>query len=203
MVKGWKQKPGETPYEDLDGFKHMKRFPSPTREIVDELEEENIRVATVKYLSARPSEKVARFDYDWLSELHEEMYGDVWSWAGKFRTTNKNVGVDKYQVREAMAALARDIKEWPQHHKDPLEVAMRLHHRAVQIHPFNNGNGRWSRLLSNIWLKQNGHPLTEWPPALAKESPIRNEYLVAIKKADNMDFDPLWTLCRKYTLVER
>lgn len=201
MVKGWKQKPGETPYDDLGGFKQIKRFPSPSREIVDELEEENIRGTVIKYLSARPSEKIARFDYDWFLQLHAEMYGDVWEWAGQFRTTNTNVGVDKYQIREAMAGMALDVKEWPKHHKDPLEVAMHLHHRAVQIHPFNNGNGRWSRLLSNIWLKQNGHPLTEWPPAIAKESPIRDEYLAAVREADNLDFSRLWKLCREYTPV--
>lgn len=202
MVKGWKQKPGETPYEDLSGFKQIKRFPSPSRDTVDELEEENIRGAVIKYLSARPSEKIARFDYDWLLQLHVEMYGDVWEWAGQFRTTNTNVGVDKYKIREAVAALARDVKEWPEHYKDPLEVAMRLHHRAVHVHPFNNGNGRWSRLLSNIWLKQNEHPLTEWPPAIAKESPIRDEYLIAVKEADHLNFDRLMRLCREYTPSE-
>lgn len=198
VTGGWKTRRGETPYDDLGGFRLAKKYPEPSREIVDELEEENIRVATLKYLSSRPSPKIARFDYDWFLQLHHEMYGDVWDWAGKFRTTNKNIGVDKYKLRAAMAALSRDVEAWPEIYKDPLELAMRLHHRAVQIHPFSNGNGRWSRLLSNIWLKRSGHPLTEWP-GLTQESPIRDEYLQAVRAADNLDFSRLLKLYRQYT----
>lgn len=43
-----------------------------------------------------------------------------------------------------------------------VEIAARIHHRAVQIHPFLNGNGRWSRMLVNIYLKQNGLQPTKW-----------------------------------------
>lgn len=194
----WKPRKGETPYGDLEGFRLAKKYPDPTRDLVDELEEENIRKATLKYLAGKPSAKKAPFDYAWLLQLHSEMYGDVWDWAGQPRTTNTNIGVDKYKIREALAALAKDISEWPMHIKDPLEIAMRLHHRAVQIHPFKNGNGRWSRLLSNIWQKQNGHPLTEWP-GITKESPVRDAYLEAVKLADGMDYSRLLELHREFT----
>ena len=81
-----------------------------------------------------------------------------------------------------------------------LEQAARLHHSAVVIHPFENGNGRWSRMLANIWLKQNGSNLTFWPEATVGEtSVIRDEYLQALKAADRMDFGPLFALHAKYT----
>lgn len=54
--------------------------------------------------------------------------------------------------------------------------------RGVAIHPFLNGNGRWARMLANIWLKRNGHPITEWPEAtISFKSVIRDEYLAAIR----------------------
>jgi len=196
-VKDWEYRSGETPYEDLDGFIPVKMFPNPARRQVDELEEENVRKATLKYLAAKPSEKTAPFDYSWMLGLHREMFGDVWEWAGKTRTQNTQIGMDKHEVPEALRTLAADIKEWPAHF-GPLECAARLHHRAVQIHPFKNGNGRWSRLLANIWLKQNGQPLTEWP-SIVGESPVRSDYLDAVKAADGMDFEPLLELHRRFT----
>lgn len=197
MDDAWGYREGETPYDDLVGFKLAKTYPNPTRQHVDELEEENVRKATLKYLAQKTSKKVAPFDYYWLLELHREMYGDVWEWAGKTKRQNTQIGLDKHEVVEALRVLAADIQEWPNHF-EPLEVSARLHHRAVHIHPFKNGNGRWSRLLANIWLKQNDHPLTEWP-SIVGESPIRDEYLKAVKAADDLDYEPLLDMHRKYT----
>ena len=69
-----------------------------------------------------------------------------------------------------------------------LEQAVRLHHRAVRIHPFPNGNGRWARMLANIWLKRHGQPITAWPEeTIGTRSVVRDEYLAAIRAADEGD----------------
>lgn len=79
-----------------------------------------------------------------------------------------------------------------------VEQSARLHYRAVAIHPFANGNGRWSRLLANIWLKQNGQPLIMWPQTTSGDtSTIRSEYLAAIQAADQGDYDVLIGLLRR------
>ena len=81
-----------------------------------------------------------------------------------------------------------------------VEQAVRLHHRAVQIHPFYNGNGRWARLLGNILLRLQGHPETRWPETLlGVESTIRGEYLAAIKEADLGNYEPLLKLTRQHS----
>ncbi len=80
-----------------------------------------------------------------------------------------------------------------------LEQAARLHYRAVWIHPFWNGNGRWARLLANIWIGRHKSPLIVWPEVrIGQESPIRNAYLNALKDADEGDFDPLLALHTRY-----
>ena len=184
---------------DLDDYSGLK-LPSDTTYKLDEIyvyEAKNIAKATIKYLSAPPSVKIAPFTYAWMLELHREMFGDVWEWAGSTRTQDTQIGLDKYQIGEALRTLAADIQEWPEHF-EPVEVAARIHHRAVQIHPFKNGNGRWSRLLANIWLKQNDHPLTVWP-SIVGESLVRDEYLKAVREADNMNFKPFLEMHKRYT----
>lgn len=199
-MQDWEYREGETPYEDLDGFVPTQRYPNPTRQQVDEFEEENIRKATLKYLAAKPSTTKAPFTYPWLLSLHEEMYGEVWEWAGSIRIQNTQIGLDKYQIPEALRALVSDIPKWPDFFK-PIEIAARIHHRAVEIHPFKNGNGRWSRLLANIWLKQRGLGVIEWP-SIVGERPIRAEYIQAIRLADGLDYDPLIEMHKRYIINE-
>lgn len=73
-----------------------------------------------------------------------------------------------------------------------IESSVILHHRAVTIRPFENGNGRWARRLANIWLKQAGTPVVAWPEqTFGVASPIRDRYLFAICTADDGDYGPL------------
>lgn len=182
---------GKTPLSDYSSLKIRIH----TQDELNVLEFENISKATAKYLVRRPSQAKAPFTYEWFLKLHREMYGDVWEWAGKFRQTDKNIGIDKFRMPEALKNLEKDYQVWQASKMDSDEVAARLHHRLVWIHPFENGNGRWARLIVNIYLKQNGLPLIHWPDAefLAKTD-IRQEYLQALRQADAHDFGPLIAL---------
>jgi len=156
-------------------------------------EANNIAIATIKYLSAPPSKKVAPFSYEWLSTLHEEMFGNVWDWAGKFRQVELSIGIKAYQVPTALKELSDDIAYWDKNKTfDIYETATRIHHRAVQIHPYKNGNGRWSRMLANIYLRQNGSMPVKWQEdLLSKENPKRDEYIISLKDADSGDYSTL------------
>ncbi len=90
---------------------------------------------------------------------------------------------------------------WQSHRSmNLIEQAARVHHRAVFVHPFLNGNGRWARLLANIWLRRQNHAMTLWPDvAVGESSPIRHEYLRAIKAADAGEIAMLIDLHRRYT----
>lgn len=65
----------------------------------------------------------------------------------------------------------------------PVLTAALLHYRFVRIHPFDDGNGRISRLLLNYHLLRNG-----LPPIVIKSSDKQN-YLFALQKADVGDLD--------------
>jgi Fic-DOC domain mobile mystery protein B len=172
-----------------------------TRDQLFIAEARNISKAALKYLAAVPSERSAPFTLDWSYRLHREMFGDVWEWAGKKRTTQKNIGVPANQIDSGLKDLFDDLAAWREHKSySSIEQAARLHHRAVSIHPFNNGNGRWSRLLADIHLKQSGSQPTMWLENInTDESAARKEYIAALKAADKSDYSKLIQLHEKYS----
>ena len=178
--------------DDISGLK-LDTSKQYTLQDIYFYEAKNITKATLKYLSIKPDKKIAAFTYEWFLKLHFEMFGDIWDWAGKIRTVELSIGVKAYLVSTELKKLTDDLIYWEQNKSfDIIEIASRLHHRAVQIHPFKNGNGRWSRMLANIYLKQNGLEPTKWNEnLLLKENPYRDDYINALKKADNMDYEEL------------
>lgn len=73
-----------------------------------------------------------------------------------------------------------------------MEIAVRLHHRLVQIHPFPNGNGRVSRVMADLCMKQMGQPPLYWGDCnLTEISEIRVNYISALRKADSGDYADL------------
>lgn len=190
--------PGATPLGSSSGLK----IPGiTTRAGLYEAEFRNTAKAISKYLAVRPSVRSAPFTRTWLFRLHKEMFGDVWKWAGKKRQSGTNVGIEPHRIEPALEDLLRDLQAWKESGMGVVEQAARLHHRAVYIHPFENGNGRWARLLANIWLKQSRTGITVWPDGdmIDGASAIRGEYIDALKRADDNDYEPLIDLHKRYT----
>ncbi len=195
-MAGFRTLPGETPI-DPSGLRDRT---IRTRGQLNAVEAENIRKATVKYLSAKPTKRQAPFHYTWCLRLHREMFGEVWEWAGTPPTEDLNIGVGWQQVEPRLYSLTEDLLAWGEYGTPLIEQAARLHHLAVQIHPFLNGNGRWPRMLASIWLKRNRNPITEWPEqVIGRQSPVRGEYLQAIRAADEGDYELLLELHRRFT----
>lgn len=196
MSSGFDPIPGETPIDPSE----LKIKSIKTRDDLLPYEAKNIRKATVKSLSARPGSGLAPFDVGWLLQLHQEMFGDVWQWAGQQRTEDLTLGIPWQNVGEAVAELADTVQAFHKDESQCLEQSVMIHHKAVFIHPFKNGNGRWSRMLANFWLRQQGQPVIEWPNVdLGKrESPIRSEHIEVIKAADDFDYDPLTELHQRF-----
>ena len=196
-MASWEPIEGETPIDPS----YLKDKSIKTREQLNIAEAKNILKPIVKYLGAKPSKKIAPFDLSWFQQLHEEMFCDVWEYAGKFRQEDLNLGSKWQNVQTELSQLEGDIAYWIEHKTyEPLELSVRIHFRAVTIHPFSNGNGRWSRLLGNIFLKQNDHPLVKWPEETigVEKSIARDAYLGAVKKADTGDLIELIGLHEKY-----
>src|SRR3546814_6807362 len=126
---------------------------------------------------------------DFVRTLHKRMFGEVWAWAGSYRRTARNIGVDAYRIPAEVAQLLDDVRYWVEHHTyDPDEAAVRLHHRLVSIHPFPNGNGRHARMMADLLIQQLGRPPFTWGgTALADIGEKRRRYIDALQSADRHD----------------
>jgi Fic-DOC domain mobile mystery protein B len=165
------------------------------RELLEH-EATNINKAILKYLGGKPNKRMAPFTESWARRLHGEMLGDVWGFAGRYRTSSLNIGIPWQQIETALHDMLENLKVWEGSY---VERSARLHHRSVQIHPFRDGNGRWARLLTNIWLKLHGQSLIEWPVSLVQmTSTIRQEYVDALKAFDHGIELPLIELQSRY-----
>jgi Fic-DOC domain mobile mystery protein B len=126
------------------------------------------------------------------------MFGDVWRWAGDYRKTARNIGVDAYRIGMEVAQALDDARYWVEHETFPHdEIAIRFSHRLVAIHPFPNGNGRFSRLVGDLLAKQLGRPRFTWGSAsLINPNETRRAYVEALRAADNHDFTALLAFAR-------
>jgi Fic-DOC domain mobile mystery protein B len=189
---------GQTPLDEDE--KEGLLIPTiATRGELDEFEQQNIEQAVLWSLS-RTFRPETVFTEDFVCALHKRMYGDVWAWAGEFRKSDKNIGVDKWQIPRELRYLLDDAKYWHANktYSDE-ELTIRFKHRLVSIHCFPNGNGRHSRLMADIVIEKIfKQPLFTWGAAnLVKQGDTRTAYLSAIKAADKGDIEPLIKFSRE------
>lgn len=190
-------KEGQTPLDE-DEMEGLLIKTINTRGELDEFEQLNIEKGMLWTMKRKfKAEKILSESF--VKELHRKMYGEVWQWAGEFRKTNKNIGIDKFQIALELRALLDDCKFWIEKKVfSDDEIAIRFKHRLVSIHCFANGNGRHSRLFADVIIGQLFKlPVFSWGAAnLTKKGEARKDYLQAIRKADAGNFEELILFAR-------
>ncbi len=188
---------GQTPIDE-DEKGGLKVRTISTKGELDEFEQQNIEDA-MQWVFGKKFKAKDVFTERFICNLHKRMYANVWAWAGEFRNTDKNLGIDRHQIPIHLKVLCDDALFWTEHGTfPPAEIAMRFKHRIVSIHCFPNGNGRHSRLMADIIIeKLFGEEIFSWGSANpATTGDIRNAYLRAIKLADKGDFTHLLEFAR-------
>ncbi len=182
--------PGSTPL-DPDEMEGLVPGHVTNQGELNRAEHANIQDA-VTWAIARPHAEILTDTF--LRELHKRMLGDVWKWAGKYRTTVKNLGVSAEQIPVEVKNLCEDTKVWIQNKSYSWdEIGVRFHHRLVSIHPFANGNGRHARLAANLLMSTHGQKPFTWGEMTENNSidsagKTRDRYLSALKTADTGDY---------------
>jgi len=190
---------GATPLEEEDLADLIPEFVA-TRGDLNVVEFDNIAKA-IPWASdqARRGGPARVLGYSFLFALHRRMFEDVWRWAGTQRRRGTNIGVDPSQIAMLTKQALDDAIWW--HNNDAFDVderAVRIHRRLVAVHPFPNGNGRCTRLLSDLYLTSIGRPIFTWGAggSLDEDGDVRRRYLEALHAADSDDHGPLVAFAR-------
>jgi len=164
-----------------------------TKAELDEFEQLNIEEA-LQWAFGKKFKPKQVFTEKFICNLHKRMYGNIWAWAGTFRKTDKNIGVDKYQIPMKLKVFCDDALYWSENSTyPPEEIAIRFKHRLVSIHCFPNGNGRHSRLMADIIIEKlfDKEPFSWGAGNLSKANEARTTYLKAVKQADLGEYQKL------------
>jgi Fic-DOC domain mobile mystery protein B len=167
------------------------------RDDLNEAEQENI-VKGVAWAGRRRGKAVDILTEDFAKLLYKQMFGEVWEWAGSYRQTESNIGIEAYRIPMEMPAMFDDVRYWVEHETyPPDEIAVRLHHRLTAIHPWPNGNGRHARLMADLVIQRLGGDVFAWGGGtLSDVGELRKRYVAALKSADNHDISPLLEFVR-------
>jgi Fic-DOC domain mobile mystery protein B len=160
-----------------------------TRDQLNEAEQINIADADV--WAFRRKRDV--LDETFLLSLHKRMLGNVWTWAGTLRDTERNIGIEAFRIGVELRQHLGDVRYWIDHESYPAdEIAVRFHHRLVAIHPFPNGNGRHARMAADLLAVKLGQKRFSWGSAnLVTPADTRRRYIIALRAADSHDLNPL------------
>lgn len=168
------------------------------RRDLNEAEEENIVSGAAWARSRRGRNPLDLLSADFAVMLHQHMFGEVWDWAGTYRRTGRNIGIDAYHICAEIVTMFDYVRYWVENGTyPPDEIAVRLHHRLVSIHPFPNGNGRHARLIADLLVERlGGKPFSWGGGSLASIGELRSRYIAALRAADGHDVGPLLAFAR-------
>ena len=126
------------------------------------------------------------------------MFDQTWKWAGRYRSTEKNIGISFYQIRDVASGVLGDARYWLEHRTfAPDEIALRFHHRLVSIHPFANGNGRHARLMADVLAQRQGRPVFTWGGAdIVRAGDFRGSYIEALQYCGSRQYGALIVFAR-------
>ena len=150
---------------------------------------------------ARAEESLLHYETDvvidtyLILEIHRTAFAHLYEWAGTIRNANLVVGDFEpppyQQLPNLMAEFSEQLQFLLRNADDEERLTYAIayaHHKIVQIHPFRNGNGRTARLVTNLIAYLHGYEAIQ---IYNRKGNARSEYIQALKKADNYDYQPL------------
>ena len=172
-----------------------------SKRAMDEMEATKLADATdwvIRHVAA--DQRITAAD---ICQWHKQWLGEMYPWAGEYRRVNISKGSFVFamaaQVPRLMQEFERDVlkRYTPCNFDDPenvLEALAITHCELVLIHPFREGNGRLSRLLSQLMALQAGLPLLNFSVIKGKQ---RETYFAAVRAGMGRDYAPMVEIFRK------
>ena len=185
---------GQTPLDPDEAAQLVPRHIT-NQGALNEWEQANI-VRAAQWLRRQRSPEVLSDHF--CRALHKEMFGRTWRWAGQYRLSDKNIGCPWAQVPMRLRQLLDNTAyQLAQGAPSLDEATARFHHQLVLVHPFPNGNGRHSRLMTDCLLRMHGaEPFTWGRGSLVAPGDTRCRYINALRAGDAGDIQPLLAFVR-------
>lgn len=129
--------------------------------------------------------------------------GDIYEWAGKYRTVNISKGDFSFAMAAQVPKLVEQfekeqlVKYTPCKYSDRNNVVKALaevHTEFVLLHPFREGNGRCSRILTSIMALQAGLPVLDFSII---SGPRKLDYFAAVQLGMDRKYEPMEELFRE------
>lgn len=181
MVRNFyfKDREGQTPLTE-DQYRGLIPSHIQTMADLDEYEEANITKGLV-WLDKQKDKNYLKYEF-WL-KLHKELFSEVWKWAGKIRENELSnpYFIHPTRIWTEIGNLETSILSWLEHESySNKETAARIHERLLTIHPFPNGNGRFSRILTEHICTHLKWPKPTWSKNIPDPKERRSEYIASI-----------------------
>lgn len=138
---------------------------------------------------------------DDLSEWHRRWLGNVYDWAGRYRSVNMGKAEFHFAAAHLIPNLMKTFEKkflsvyMPCRTMDNetlIDALAKVHIEFILIHPFREGNGRLSRLLANIMALQADQPMLDFSVMENKKA----QYFSAIQ-AGLDDYEPMKSIFRQ------
>ncbi|MGH9786973.1 MAG: Fic/DOC family protein, partial [Terriglobia bacterium] len=134
---------------------------------------------------------------------HRLWLGDIYPWAGQFRSVNIVKGGFHFAAAEQVPRLMRELehgslREFTPCRFDAIEEQAHamavVHAELILIHPFREGNGRCTRLLAVLMGLQAGLPVLDFTGVRGQE---RTRYIAAVHAALDRNYEPMTAVFRR------
>lgn len=134
-----------------------------------------------------------RFDCNYIRRIHKLSLGELYSFAGKYRTVNMSKGgflfpaalfipqsmqIFEYEILSRLPNLYSDKQKLIR------DVAI-VHGELLFIHPFREGNGRTARVLANLMVRKQGYE------GLRFDKINFREYVLAVQHVSEKNYAPM------------
>jgi cell filamentation protein len=136
---------------------------------MDAIELDLLEQLSVAILGEIESDKVITIDD--LSEWHRRWLGNVYSWAGKYRSVNMGKADFQFAAAHLIPKLMSTLNSKfltiytpcnKMNEETLVDALAKVHIEYILVHPFRDGNGRLSRLLANIMALQADFPMLDF-----------------------------------------
>lgn len=124
-----------------------------------------------------------KFDLNYFKELHEYMFTFLFPWAGLFREVNISKGTSLFCPAVNLQSYANDIfrqlekdnylREYASESKENFAKKLAYYTcELIALHPFNEGNGRATRLFIDMICTYNGYDYIDYESSLESQAYI-------------------------------